>query len=80
MVVALFFLARVASMIEQTNSRDVTTECADAEAAVAAALSGAGDDALRACLAQMGDTAHDAARSSVTYQVWSEWLQVNNAG
>jgi hypothetical protein len=67
-------------MVERMGSSDIAVDCADAEAAVAAALSGSGSEALRACLAQMGSTAQDAARSSVTYQVWSEWLQVNNAG
>lgn len=48
-----------------------------AEARVTAALSGSGDTALEACLSQMHALSESEARSSVTYQVWSEWLQVN---
>lgn len=57
----------------------VAFDYGDAEAAVAAALNGTGNQALEACLAQMGAGSDDPVRSSVTYQVWSEWLQINNA-
>jgi len=59
--------------LSQTDSFDVDA----AEAAVSAAAMNENSSALGAMLSQMRATTNSAARSSVTYNVWSEWLQVN---
>ena len=57
----------------QADSFDVLP----AEAAVSAASSGHGNSALKTCLDQVRAASDSASRSSVTYNVWSEWVQVN---
>jgi len=59
--------------LSQSDSFDVNA----AEAAVSAAAANESSSALGAMLSQMRATTNSAARSSVTYNVWSEWLQVN---
>ena len=56
---------------DPTDSFDV----AAAEGAVSAATCGDGNAALKACLDHIRVSSNTAARSSVTYNVWQEWIQ-----
>lgn len=47
----------------------------DAEAAVAAAMTSGGHAALKTCLDQIRSQRDAASRSSITYNVWREWIQ-----
>jgi hypothetical protein len=60
-------------VLGQTGSFDVDS----AEKAVASVAAGDNGSALSTMLSQMRASTNSDARSSVTYNVWAEWLQVN---
>jgi hypothetical protein len=60
-------------VLDETDTFDISA----AESAVAAASSGNGNAALKACLDQIRLSSEAVERSSVTYNVWQEWIQSN---